>query len=382
MNALSIDDVDVEDPKPTFCVAVGWSGVALYALALAIAGAHLYIAAQYTFGFRDMQVEYVWVFFASAAVSVQLVIYHVFTWQKLTEEKESSAPTTLIQHAKAFKDNFDISGKWFLWILYSSEIVESCNQINNTITIYTCAMHPGIAILLCLLLFLDHAFRAWNILQPWSIARRSTVIHADTLMDLVCLTYPTAYLWFGFKIPISMDEMLMLTLWPTWCILLKIYSLMEENVRVRQTRQFLLLGTKKATASQEKNQGRDSLSRESELEKIVKTQAESVPLIVKKAIACFSCVAGFFFLVTGIFTVSVAPTCDDALYRHCDVRVPFCSFQVSCNCAVLRIQNHNMTVLPPAIESMTAMKKMEVTNGPLEELPKKMGEYMPLLAKL
>ena len=158
--------------------------------------------------------------------------------------------------------------------------------------------------------------------------------------------------------------------------------MMRENVRLRRTRQFLLLRTKKATASQEKNQGRDSLSRESELEKIVKTQAESVPLIVKKAIVCFSCVAAFFFLVTGIFTVSVAPTCDDALYRHCDVRVPFCGFQVSCNCAVLRIQNHNMTVLPPAIESMIAMKKMEVTNGPLEELPKKMGEYMPLLAKL
>ena len=37
-----------------------------------------------------------------------------------------------------------------------------------------------------------------------------------------------AYLWFAFKIPITMDEMLMLTLWPSWCILLKIYALMKE----------------------------------------------------------------------------------------------------------------------------------------------------------
>ena len=49
MKALSIDDVNVEDPKSTFCVAVGWPGVALYALALTVAGAHLYIAAEFTF---------------------------------------------------------------------------------------------------------------------------------------------------------------------------------------------------------------------------------------------------------------------------------------------------------------------------------------------
>ena len=97
MKALSIDDVEVEDPKPTFCVAVGWPGVALYALALAVAGAHLYIAAEFTFYFQDMQREYVWVFFVLAAVNVLLVIYHMFTWQNLTEEKENDAPTTCIQ---------------------------------------------------------------------------------------------------------------------------------------------------------------------------------------------------------------------------------------------------------------------------------------------
>ena len=60
MKTLSIDDVKVEDPKPTFCVAVGWPGVALYALASAVAGAHLYIAAEFTFYFQDMQREYIW----------------------------------------------------------------------------------------------------------------------------------------------------------------------------------------------------------------------------------------------------------------------------------------------------------------------------------
>ena len=79
MKALAIDDVKVEDPKPTFCVAVGWPGVALYALALTVAGAHLYIAAEFTFYFQDMQREGVWIFFVLAVVCVLLVIYHMFT---------------------------------------------------------------------------------------------------------------------------------------------------------------------------------------------------------------------------------------------------------------------------------------------------------------
>ena len=138
MKALSIDDVRVEDPKPTFCVAVGWPGVALYALALAIAGAHLYIAAEFTFYFQDMQREGVWIFFVLAVVCVLLVIYHMFTWRKLTEDKETSASTTLIQRTKAFKAHFDMNGKWFLWKLYGSEVLESGMQVYNMTTLYTC----------------------------------------------------------------------------------------------------------------------------------------------------------------------------------------------------------------------------------------------------
>ena len=45
-------------PKDTFH-GDGWFGVGLYA----IAAAHLYIAAEYTFYFQNMQVEGVWIFF-------------------------------------------------------------------------------------------------------------------------------------------------------------------------------------------------------------------------------------------------------------------------------------------------------------------------------
>ena len=184
MKALSIDDVNVEDPKLTFCVAVGWPGVALYALALAVAGAHLYIAAEFTFYFQDMQLEYVWIFFILAAVSVLLVIYHMFTWQNLTEEKENSAPTTLIQRAKAFKAHFDMNGKWFLWKLYGSEVLESGMQVYNMITLYTCTLPPGIVLVLCLVLVLDHGYRLHSLWQPNTAQRRDVQVIADLCMDL------------------------------------------------------------------------------------------------------------------------------------------------------------------------------------------------------
>ena len=42
-------EVEVELDEPTFWGAVGWPGIALYGLALAVAGTHVYIAAEYTF---------------------------------------------------------------------------------------------------------------------------------------------------------------------------------------------------------------------------------------------------------------------------------------------------------------------------------------------
>ena len=46
-------DIKVKENEPTFCKYVGTVGVGLYFLALAIAGGHLYIAAEYTFYFQD-----------------------------------------------------------------------------------------------------------------------------------------------------------------------------------------------------------------------------------------------------------------------------------------------------------------------------------------
>ena len=59
---MEVDTLSIELEKndPACCRTVGWPGVGLYVLALAIAGAQLYIAAEYTFYFQDVRREGVW----------------------------------------------------------------------------------------------------------------------------------------------------------------------------------------------------------------------------------------------------------------------------------------------------------------------------------
>ena len=159
--------------------------------------------------FQDMQREYVWIFFVLAAVSVLLVIYHMFTWQKLRKEKQTSAPTTCIQHAKAFKANFDMNGKWFLWILYGSEVLESGMQVYNMSTLYTCTLPPG-------------SFWCFAWYWCWTtgigctrcgsqIPRSAGTCKSSPTYAWTCCAWllPLAFMWFGYKIPLTMVEMLL-----------------------------------------------------------------------------------------------------------------------------------------------------------------------------
>ena len=58
----------------------------------------------------------------------------------------------------------------------------------------------------------------------------------DFAVDLACLLLPLAFMWFGYQIPISISDMLLLTVWPTLSALMKIEELFEESIRQNYTR--------------------------------------------------------------------------------------------------------------------------------------------------
>eukprot|EP00944_MAST-04C_sp_MAST-4C-sp1_P006193 g6193.t1 len=378
IQSLSID-LKEESSAPTFCNHVGSVGVGLYLLALAIAGVHLYIAAEYTYYFQDLHREGVWVFFALTSIFGALVIYHCVAWEKIAKEEmcpTNEAPKTLFQQAKAFNANFGINGKWFLNKMYASEVLESATQVYNTIELYTCTLPPGMVLLLCFLLCLDHGHRCYAMWQPNTVQRRDRQVLSDLSLDLLCMVLPLTFSWFGYSIPLTVWEMTLIVLMPSIFTVMKLDELMEQNVRRRVTMEVIGRQNKRST---DVGRRRSSLFRKSAVEVGVEEQAKAVGRWTKYATSGVTMLSGLFFFVTGIVSVSVAPACDRVLWDACDVRVPLCSFRLSCNCAVLRMKNHNMTSLPSSIETMAAMRMLQINHGPLQRLPE-LGDMMPRLS--
>ena len=153
---------------------------------------------------------------------------------------------------------------------------------------------------------------------------------------------------------------------------------MEENVLRRCAME---VAQRQRIRSMDAGRRRSSLFAKTVVEAGAEAQALSIGRRIKYAMSVLTVVAGMFFLTTGIVAVSVSPACDVDLWPGCEVRVPICRFRVSCNCAVLQIRKHNMTALPSAIEAMSAMKKMQINHGPLQQLPE-LGDFMPGLSAL
>ena len=337
VEALSVE-LEEEEP-PSFCKNVGWGGVGLYALALLLGGVHLYIAAEYTYYFRDMHTEHVWVFFAFASLYLLLVVLHCLTWRKLAKERADRPIETsshIVQTVLAFKANFDVNGKWFLWKMYASEVSESCLQVYNLVVLYTCTLPPGAVSGLCLFLCLDHGYRVYSIWQPNTAARRDRHILVDLCSELLCMGLPLTLSWFAFQIPLTMREMLLVVAWPSVGTALKLDELMEQNVRRRTTTSLVGRQRKRST---DLGRRRASLFGKTIVEGGVDEQGKRIGRKTRWGMTVFTGVVGAVFFGTGIAAVAVRPDCDPVLWSRCHVQVPFCGFRVACNCAVLHKAN-------------------------------------------
>ena len=379
------------DEAPAFCTSVGCPGISLYAFALVLSMAHMYIAFVYTYNFRYFKREWVFAFFLLAGLFFLLVIYHILSWRgiasktktkskKTTPEKVAQKrirPISCISKARLLKSYFDINGKWFLFKLYISEFFESCVQMYNLWNFYTCALSPGFVCGLCAFLTLDHAFRLYAFLHPFTATSRDAQVVVDLGVDLSCMVLPLTILYFEFRIPISVLEMLSVVLWPTLSTIVKLDDIMEENV-VRQT-SMRLISLQTATSIRISRR-RSSLYQKTELETVLEAQQKAVGKHIKQGLALCTAASMVFFFVFGVAVVAVPTQCDVLWGKGCSVKVPMCRLQLSCDCAVLHIDGHNMTYLPESLNTMKSLRSMTVTRGPLDYLPSLSGfEHLAIL---
>ena len=93
------------------------------------------------------------------------------------------------------------------------------------------------------------------------------------------------------------------------------------------------------------------------------------------------CASSFTYCVMLIATVIIQGTslsqvdvvCNDLLKDHtemiwhngCKIKTPFCKnmFISTCDCAMIDIKSHNLTMLPDGIVEMTNLRKLAIRNG-------------------
>jgi hypothetical protein len=205
---------------------------------------------------------------------------------------------------------------------------------------------------------------------PTTASARDTHILVDLLVDVLCMVFPLAFMWFGFQVPMTVQEMLLVVAWPTVITVLKLDDLMEENVRRRTAAR---LAKTQMNYSFSKGHQRSSLFASTSVEKGLEAQLRSITNKTKWAITLITAAAMLTFLTIGGMTVAVQVTCHPTLWNACIVKIPFCRLKQACDCAVLYLDRHNFTRLPKALESMKGVRSMTVTRGPLTELPPLQG---------
>eukprot|EP00942_MAST-04A_sp_MAST-4A-sp1_P009915 g9915.t1 len=140
------------------------------------------------------------------------------------------------------------------------------------------------------------------------------------------------------------------------------------------------------------NRRRQSIYGTDRIKEIEIEQNKYFPRWAKMAV----CGSSFTYCIMLITTVIVQGTsllrvdglCNDLLKHHtemiwhngCKIKTPFCKnmFISTCDCAMIDIKSHNMTMLPDGIVEMTNLRKLAIRNGPLMKVPDNMEKLKEL----
>lgn len=229
-------DVTSTHDSVNFCNNVGCGGVMMLSFTLVLGIFHVWIYGIYTEWFTQER-HGVWIFMWFFSCHVGLVLYHSFTWRKRAKNANipPKKPSTCLGKVRAFKHSFQVNGKWFLVYIFSCEVVETVNQIYNLISIYSCTLPPWIIFLLCMLLFLDQLYRLYFLRLRNSVFRRDALLLIDLFVDLLCMALPISFMFFGYGIPLTVAEILLITTAPSLFSISRLDEILEENVLRHQT---------------------------------------------------------------------------------------------------------------------------------------------------
>jgi len=195
------------------------------------------------------------------------------------------------------------------------------------------------------------------------------------IIDFLCVAVPLPVFWYVYEVPISILEMLSITMMPTFSMVLKLGDIFKETVLLRAAHQVLKEQSGHALSMR---RGRRSVFEEVAFVEMAKVQQDRVPRQVRLFVAGSKGLFGLFFLVVAVVHLATQPAgCDTTTWdKGCVNKIPFCKslFTPTCNCASLRIVNNfTLTALPDSfVDEMQGLRKVFIRNCSLTALPPRM----------
>ena len=355
-------------------------------------------------------------FFVFALLHTLHFLYAVLRWKKRVKRRiktlqynNKKSKHFLKRLYKLYSKRFGLRGKYYLFKLYASEVLEKISQTYNFINIYTCTLPYWLTSLFCLLYVFESSTLSktmWSKLfsskKDFSTRDRDMQALQDVVLDLIYGVVPILVPYLSYGIGTNINEAILILMMPSISLFSKTRGLFTEAL-YRNLDDALVKREQQESSRAKRN--RMSLYVPSRMEKDAKTQS----LYFGKGFRVIMLLIGvvhtlFFLCVFGIHIayglntkeidnrcvlvyedVAVERSIDDTndsvngttkyanVWKNngCKLKTPFCRslFAATCNCAYLSKESVNLHVLPKnMVLEMHALKRLEIINCNLTRL--------------
>ena len=375
-----------------------WEHNVVVILVLVVGGLNIFICDTYE-SFRFRFREGVWVFFALSILSCLLAIsFMVRTCTAIqpkkkkeveNESKRDPTPTTaMFNIMKAnYYHVFDVNGKYYLVKMYISEMFEHIQQVYCLTKIYVCMMPVEVATIVGAVLTLELLVNIWATFHINSQETRNRMILLDILTDMFCAAFPLLYSYIFFKIPVQVSELVLILVFPTLSLYLKLNDVWENYFMMDLQR----IAHPKQHHNSTRSSRRGSILMLSHNRDILDMQLKHFPIWLRYAFLTLN--IGFVLFFVSVISVHLATRPPKGMcgsiftrdvWKGCKVEVPFCQqlFVAKCDCAVLEILNYTKRALPESFGNLSSLVKLAVYKGQLEQLPQEIGNNQKRLLVL
>ena len=391
--------------RVSYCDAVGVEGTVPVIALLLLTSMMIWLCWLYSASFRTFQRPLLWYFLFTAAMYFATACQMLYKWRRETErndkavrtrkspdDRSSSTAPPLVRAVLRLYNQARMRGKYYLIKFYTVEIISMIITVVNVRTIYLCSLPPWLGGLFCFIFAVEGAGRAAHIRSKNTPERRLQGLRVDTYMDIADTILPIVVLFTAYGIKLSLQEVFQILGWASFVTHRKFVSIFSEILKIRSLKRFRVMQSKTyLNATPNRKLGRTNTQL---LHGATTLQAKSMPKWFRTFVFAVCLLYSTWVGLIGVALVAsgsaAARACgantDMQLIwgKHCVVQAPLCNdmFAPDCNCAVIEVRRHNMTVLPSTVDGMTALRRVEVRDGPLATLAHNFGSRAKQLAVL